>query len=161
HDMKEFYKKHAEVDDSKNQENIHLYHAQKSFLTEIEFNVVDLVNLYFNETLKFPEGFDFFEFDYRKHWFSLGANSGISGINIQDLPNAKGETKKFKSEIEEVLRKLSSEFSFISPLLINLSLLILYIPPKHTDVDLDNLARRIVPQINKRLQPAGKYFLSN
>ena len=29
---------------------------------------------------------------------------------------------------------------------------------QNIDIDLDNLARRIVPQINKRLQPAGKYF---
>src|SRR5699024_6528632 len=57
-----------------------------------------------------------------------------------------------------ILQNFSKNFSFMSPLLINLSLLILYIPPKNIDIDLDNLARRIVPQINKRLQPAGKYF---
>src|SRR5699024_5343243 len=161
YDMKDFYKKYAEDDESKNRADIHLYHAQRSFLTEIEFNVVNLVDLYFNETLEFSEGFDFFDFDYRKHWFSLGGKSGISGINIQDLPTAKGETKKFKNEIDEILQEFSKRFSFMSPLLINLSLLILYIPAKNTDRDLDNLARRIIPQINKRLQPAGKYFLGN
>src|SRR5699024_6480936 len=95
--------------------------------------------------------------------FRLGGKSGFSGINIQDLPTAKGETKVFKNEIDNILQNFSKNFSFMSPLLINLSLLILYIPPKpkNIDIDLDNLARRIVPQINKRLQPAGKYFFRN
>jgi len=158
YDMKDFYNNHGEKGDHKNSEDIHLYHAQRSFLTEINFNIVNLVDLYFNETLEFPEGFNILEFDHRKYWFALGGRSGISGINIQDLPTQKGETKKFKNEIDKVLQEYSKKFAFMSPLLINLSLLILYIPPKNIDVDLDNLARRIVPQINQQLQPAGKYF---
>lgn len=160
YDMKDFYKKHGEKGGRKNSEDIHLYHAQRSFLTEINFNIVNLVDLYFNETLEFPECSSLLKFDYRKHWFSLGGRSGISGINTQELPTQRGETKKFKNEIDKVLQKLSRNFTFMSPLLINLSLLILYIPPKNIkkDVDLDNLARRIVPQINQQLQPAGKCF---
>jgi len=158
YDMKDFYKQHVEESNHRNFEDIHLYHAQRSFLTEIEFNIINLVDFYFNESIELPRGFDDFEFDHRKHWFSLGGKSGFSGINIQDLPTAKGETKVFKNEIDNILQNFSKNFSFMSPLLINLSLLILYIPPKNIDIDLDNLARRIVPQINKRLQPAGKYF---
>lgn len=157
YNMKEFYKIHGEESDHKNLEDIHLYHAQRSFLTEIDFNILSLVNLYFNKKIELPERFeiDILEYNHRKYWFSF---EGVNGINIQDLPTAKGETKKFKSEIDEILQGFSKKHSFMSPLLINLSLLILYIPPKNTDIDLDNLARRIVPLINQQLQPSGKYF---
>src|SRR5690625_5807259 len=77
YDMKDFYKQHVVESNHRNFEDIHLYHAQRSFLTEIEFNIINLVDFYFNESIELPRGFDDFEFDHRKHWFSLGGKSGL------------------------------------------------------------------------------------
>lgn len=80
-------------------------------------------------------------------------------LRAQGLPTRQGETQQFKDKIREMVQQFRDKYPALSPLLINLNLTILYVPPKIQEVDLDNLARYIVPFINEALKPpSGVWF---
>lgn len=77
-------------------------------------------------------------------------------------PNNNKSKTSFKDDIKGALLKLKDTNNLLfSPLLINTSLIILYIPPKdELEADLDNLARYIIPKVNDIFEPSGKFYFS-
>jgi|SRR5690625_889480 len=150
--------------------NLFLHRAQQSFFTELNFDITDLARIFIgNENKEISNANEssgylseildiidkFIEPNYRKFYFSL---KDITRMTIFDLPRKKGETKKFRNKISEILDQYTKQFPFLDPLLVNLSLVILYIAPKGVEIDLDNLARRVIPYINQKLKPLGTWY---
>jgi len=51
------------------------------------------------------------------------------------------------------LNELKKRFPILSPLKVPLGVIALYVPPKTQSIDLDNLARYIIPFVNETIQP--------
>jgi len=80
-------------------------------------------------------------------------------LRTEGLPIRAGETKQFKDTIRGMILQFREKYPALVPLLINLNLTILYVPPRTQEIDLDNLARYIVPFINEALEPPnGVWF---
>ncbi|HHU20693.1 MAG TPA: RusA family crossover junction endodeoxyribonuclease [Bacilli bacterium] len=108
-----------------------LYRLQKSFLEELVFNILDLVRLYLEVETNFTKGVlsdisYFANLNYRKKFFLFNEENRIT---IEGLPSKKGEGKEFRNRIRQTVNEIADKFSFLNSLLVNLSLLILYIPP--------------------------------
>lgn len=88
---------------------------------------------------------------------------GRLGICISGLPSI-GNKDKFINEIDDALVELTYNNSYLSPLLIPMSLSIIFMPPKNhgnqnSGKDLDNIARDyIVPAIHKHFSPPSSYL---
>lgn len=85
---------------------------------------------------------------------------GIS-LELGLLPRRSGEGAAFRTAITNALSQLRASSPRLFPLLTQLAVIILFVPPK-TDgndlgIDLDNLARKIIPQIHSILEPPGRH----
>jgi len=74
-------------------------------------------------------------------------------LDLRHTPIKNGQTKIFKSNVKTVLKKFTKQFPILSPLKIPLGVIVLYVPPKTQRIDLDNLARYIIPFVNETIQP--------
>lgn len=74
-------------------------------------------------------------------------------IDLKHTPIQKGEKSYFKNNVRVVLNKFKEEYPILFPLRCLLSVTVLYVPPKNQGIDLDNLAKYIIPQINDIFKP--------
>lgn len=83
----------------------------------------------------------------------------LTPLRAAGLPTRMGDTEKFKNTVRGMINEFKERYPILFPLRINLSLTILYVPPSGQEIDLDNLARYIVPFINEALKPpVGFWF---
>lgn len=81
-------------------------------------------------------------------------------VEFGEAPIHEGEKIIFKKNLQNKLRKFKEKYKILFPLLQPISVIITFIPPKHNVVDLDNLARYIVPFVNEILEPPSTLLLS-
>jgi len=74
-------------------------------------------------------------------------------LDLRHTPIKNGQTKIFKSNVKTVLKNFTKQLPILSPLKAPLGLIVLYVPPKTQSIDLDNLARYIIPFVNETIQP--------
>ncbi len=74
-------------------------------------------------------------------------------LDLKHAPIKDGQTKIFKSNVGTTLKKFKLQFHFLFPFRVPLGVIVLYVPPKIQNIDLDNLARYIIPFVNDILQP--------
>lgn len=74
-------------------------------------------------------------------------------LDLRNTPIKNGQTKIFKSNVKTVLKNFTKKFPILSPLKTTLGVIVLYVPPKTQSIDLDNLARYIIPFVNETIQP--------
>ncbi|GAF21046.1 hypothetical protein JCM19047_714 [Bacillus sp. JCM 19047] len=158
--MEDYYIKHNSKEVFDEMLKMNLHSIQSIFLSLDKIRPYDLFYLFPNLFLKkfkisYKEVNNLNIFDSNRNLF---LSPIISPLDILGLPTKKGETKLFKEKITQILRLFKNRFKFLSPLLVNLSLTILYVPPKYQVIDLDNLARYIVPFVNEELKPSSKLF---
>lgn len=158
-EMETFYDKHLEKKSYEKMLELDLYSIQTYLFALDKIRPNDI--FYFYPKL-IEDRCKVIKEDRIKNMLELNRNLIVSPtfsiLDILALPTKKGETKKFKHKIRQSLIKFKNKYKFVSPLLINVSLTILYIPPKYQEIDLDNLARYIVPYVNEELQPSSKTF---
>jgi hypothetical protein len=83
-----------------------------------------------------------------RQWHSLIA------IDLGPSAVRKGESDRFKQTVREKLAAVRKDEKLMSPLLTTLGVTILYVPPENADlIDLDNLARRVIPFVHEELHP--------
>ncbi|ULO04750.1 hypothetical protein H1230_16430 [Paenibacillus sp. 19GGS1-52] len=87
--------------------------------------------------------------DHRKFIIS----APFSPLGSTGLPTKKGDSEAFKEVIRSMIDRYKDRYAVLWPLLINLKITILYVPPKDQEIDLDNLARYIVPMVNEAIKP--------
>lgn len=74
-------------------------------------------------------------------------------LDLRHTPIKNGQTKIFKSNVKTVLKNFTKQFPILYPLKTTLGVIVLYVPPKTQSIDLDNLARYIIPFVNETIQP--------
>jgi hypothetical protein len=88
-------------------------------------------------------------------------------LPLGPLPRKSGENAKFKLDVEAALTALRGASPRLFPLLTELAVVILLVPPhdslllpdEHLGIDLDNLARKVIPRVHGILEPpTGRYI---
>jgi hypothetical protein len=81
-------------------------------------------------------------------------------LRHSDLKN--GESSIFKNFVKKTMRTFRRKFHRLFPLRAQVGITILYQPPARPGktIDLDNLARRIVPFVNEELEPPSNHILT-
>lgn len=84
-------------------------------------------------------------------------------LELAKLPRVSGESDIFRREVCAALRKLTSSNAEVFPLRAKLGIVLIVTPPRMHNgdpgIDLDNLARRVVPLLHEILQPPGRRSL--
>lgn len=81
-------------------------------------------------------------------WYSL------IGIDLGPSAAREGESSAFKANVRQKLAEVRKKQGLMYPLLTTLGATILYVPPKKALlIDIDNLARRVIPFVHQELQP--------
>jgi len=74
-------------------------------------------------------------------------------LDLRHTPIRNGQTKIFKNNVKTVLKNFTKQFPILSHLKTPLGVIVLYVPPRTQSIDLDNLARYIIPFVNEIIQP--------
>ena len=74
-------------------------------------------------------------------------------LDLRHTPIKDGQTKIFKSNVKTILKNFTKQFPILSPFKTPLGVIVLYVPPKTQSIDLDNLARYIIPFVNETIRP--------
>jgi len=74
-------------------------------------------------------------------------------LKFGNAPQQKGEKNLFKNHLKRELNEFREKFKILFPLLHPISVIVTFIPPLKKVVDLDNLARYIVPFVNEIFKP--------
>lgn len=80
-----------------------------------------------------------------------------------ELPHSnlkKGESSQYKTFVKDTMSSFKKNYSTLFPLLTPVGVTILFQPPAFGSIDLDNLARRIVPFVNLELEPPSNFILT-
>jgi hypothetical protein len=78
----------------------------------------------------------------------------IASINLGSPGLKPGESGEFKKMVRHSLIAMRATYPIFEPLLTTVGITILYIPPlSGQNIDLDNLARRVVPFVHDQLKP--------
>lgn len=135
--------------------NIKLREYQSAFFLMEKITPIDLIQLYPDKEIVVDDILGQIFEDHRKMIITYS----LRPLKTEGLPTRSGETQQFKDTIREMIQQFRYKYPALFPLLINLNLTILYVPPRVQEVDLDNLARYIVPFINEALKPpSGHWF---
>ncbi len=78
-------------------------------------------------------------------------------FDLRHAPNKKLPKNIFKTNVKTILRKFVKQFPILSPVKLPLGVMVWYVPPKVQSIDLDNLARYIIPFVNEIVQPPINY----
>lgn len=83
-------------------------------------------------------------------------------VGLGNAPMQEGETKIFKNKLQEQLKEFKEKHKILFPLLQPINITITFVPPKLNILDLDNLAKYIVPFVNEIFQPPATHrFIYN
>lgn len=74
-------------------------------------------------------------------------------LNFGNAPQQRGDKNLFKNQLKVELKAFKEKFKTLFPLLHPISVIVTFIPPLKKVVDLDNLARYIVPFVNEIFEP--------
>lgn len=78
-------------------------------------------------------------------------------LDLNHTPVANGETTIFKKNVVGIMEDLKKRRPILSPLKVPLGVIVLYVPPETQSIDLDNLAKYIIPSINEIVRPPINY----
>lgn len=79
-------------------------------------------------------------------------------LDLAHAPHQKGEKSIFKSNVKRVLSSFKTKYPILFPLRNPIGVTVLYVPPKNHNIDLDNLARYIIPFVNDILMPPSTFL---
>ena len=79
-------------------------------------------------------------------------------IDLTHAPSQKGGKTIFKNNVKRVLNSFKRKHPILFPLRNQISITVLYVPPKNQSIDLDNLARYIIPFINDIIMPPSTFL---
>jgi len=135
------------------QKNFLIRQVQEQFLKQNNLDIRSLISLfqpYFTNNKKYFDSKDF-----QSIW--NGSRNLISFspayLHFGNAPQQRGEKNIFKNHLKKELKKFRKKFKILFPLLHPVSVIVTFIPPLKKVVDLDNLARYIVPFVNEIFEP--------
>ena len=69
-----------------------------------------------------------------------------------------GDSTRYREMVRKMIRGFGERFNYFLPLRVPVGISILYQPPASGGIDLDNLARKIVPFVNEELKPPSNHL---
>lgn len=81
-------------------------------------------------------------------------------IDLKHSDLKQGESSQYKAFVKETIAAFKKEHNILFPLRTKVGITILFQPPAARSIDLDNLARRIVPFVNDELKPPSSLLLT-
>lgn len=135
-------------------ERMYIRDIQSLLLSRDKFTPYDLSTMFTKETKGI---FGTFFREHRK----LILSTPFSPLQPIGLPTQEGGTNQFKQTVREMVYEYAKRYPFLGPVLVNMTLTILYIPPRNQEIDLDNLARYIVPTVNEAVKPPAGYWFND
>ncbi len=81
-------------------------------------------------------------------------------IDLKHSDLKQGESSQYRAFVKETMAVFKKEHSILFPLRAKVGITILFQPPAAGSIDLDNLARRIVPFVNDELKPPSSLLLT-
>ncbi len=79
-------------------------------------------------------------------------------IDLTHAPSQKGEKSIFKSGVKKTLNSFKNKYPILFPLRNQISVTVLHVPPRNQSIDLDNLARYIIPFVNSVIMPPSTFL---
>jgi len=129
---------------------------QEKYLIRNDFRIKDLIPFFwhsFYSSRKWSsDKHQSAQWDKTREYIFLTADF----FKLGKAPTVEGETKDFKRKLEHQLKNFRLKHNVLFPLLQPIGVTVIFIPPKVRVVDvvdLDNLARYIVPFVNTVLEP--------
>ena len=130
-----------------------LRNVQESFLKAHNLKIFSLVSLFrqrFSSYKKYSAMDDFKKFiEGNERLITFATNF----LDFGNAPTKPGDKQVFKEGVRDELNKFREKYKILFPLLHPIRVNVLFIPPKSLVVDLDNLARYIVPFVNEVFNP--------
>jgi len=157
---KEFYNKHFGEQYYVLQKHFYTRQIQEKFLKQNNVGIRDIISLfqpYFSYNKKY-----FDDKRFQSLWDSTRNLIFFSSsfLDFGNAPLQDGEKAVFKMKLQKELQKFKEKYKILFPLLQPISVIITFLPPKRNVVDLDNLARYIVPFVNEILEPPATFKLT-
>jgi hypothetical protein len=81
-------------------------------------------------------------------------------INLKHSNLKQGESSVYKAFVKKTMASFRKKNSRLFPLIAPVGITILFQPPAFGSIDLDNLARRIVPFVNEELKPPSDRLMN-
>ena len=136
---------------------MHQQSAQQAILKQRQPKPIDIATIYggFTGKRKRPK--------FRSQVDGIGAgwvrqiySMGIASVDFGVPATRSGQSNVFKQKVRAALVAMREQYPFLTPLLTTVGITILYIPPlADQKIDLDNLARRVIPYVHSELEPPG------
>jgi hypothetical protein len=136
-----------------------LRRIQEQFLQNNSLTISDLMWL-FSDVLNYKKRYSNAEFQR----LNTGINEKLIAfttniIELKGAPIQKGDTKLFKDNLENKLKDFKAKYSILFPLLQPINVTVFYTLPIKNLLDLDNLARYIIPLLISIFEPPSKMIL--
>ncbi len=142
------------------QEHFYARQIQEQYLRINEFKVRDLISIFqskFSYNKKYSNDSMFQKlWDSSKNLIFFASDF----LELGKAPSQEGDTSIFKDNLQKGLVEFKNKHKILFPILQPISVLITFLPPKHNVIDLDNLARYIVPFVNEILKPPASLQLT-
>jgi hypothetical protein len=142
------------------QEHFFTREIQERYLRVNELSIRDIISIFqakFSYNKKYSEDFRFQQlWDSSKKLIFLAFNF----LELGNAPSHDGDTIIFKKNLQKRLMEFKNKHSTLFPLLQPICVLITFLPPKRNVVDLDNLARYIVPFVNEIFEPPVSFHVT-
>lgn len=81
-------------------------------------------------------------------------------IDLKHSNLKQGESSLYKAFVKKTIASFREKHSRLFPLIAKVGITILFQPPASSSIDLDNLARRIVPFVNEELKPHSSLLMT-
>lgn len=135
------------------QKEMQLQQLQESYLKSNEINYKDLLRI-FQSSFQKNKGY-LKDPMFQKLWKAMEDFTLISfnKIPLGGTPIASGEKKSFKENLLLKLKEFKSKHKILFPLVYPIGITVFYSPPIRNALDLDNLARLIIPTIVELFNP--------
>lgn len=132
---------------------------QEKYLQQNEISIRDLISIFqhnFSYNKKYSNDKRFKQiWDITRGYIFFTSNF----VELGNAPIHDGETKLFKNKLQQQLKGFKEKHKILFPLLQPVNVTVVFIPPKRNILDLDNLARYIVPFVNEIFQPPVTHLL--
>ena len=134
-------------------EQLQLQSLQESYLKSHEINFKDLLYLFqssFQKNKNYTQ-----DPVFQNLWKSMEKLTTLSfnTIPLGGAPIASGESEIFKNNLAIKLSEFKSKHKILFPLIYPIGITVFYTPPIRNALDLDNLARLIIPMLIETFNP--------
>ena len=134
---------------------MHQQSAQQAILKQRQPKPIDLAMIYggFTGNRKKPNIFSQLD-GIRAGWVRQIYNMGVASVDLGAPATRSGESDEFKQNVRATLVAMREQYPVLAPLLTTIGITILYVPPLAAQrIDLDNLAKRVIPHVHSELKP--------